>query len=333
MTAAQTYPDFNIHSYDKYIVCFSGGKDSTATLLYLLDKGIPKDKIELWHQDIDGRDKTFFDWEITPDYCRKFAEAFGVKIYFQWKEGGFKRELLRENSLTAPTCFEETDFTITKVGGTKGKPGTRRRFPQQSADLSVRWCSSYMKIDVCTAAIRNLRRFRNIKTLVLSGERGEESPARANYAIFEKDKADLREGVLYWRHVDRHRPIRNWKEARVWAIIEKYRVRVHPCYYMGWGRCSCKFCIFGNRNQFASAAKISPVQTAKIINLEKDFKCTINRSTDLPTLIDSGTAYENITEELAALATSYNYNLSVIIPESQEWLLPAGAFAENYGAI
>ena len=91
---------------DKYIVSFSGGKDSTATFLYLLDHGVLADRIELWQQEIDGREKTFFDWEITPDYCRRFAEAFGVAIYFQWKEGGFYRELMRENSLTAPNYFE-----------------------------------------------------------------------------------------------------------------------------------------------------------------------------------------------------------------------------------
>lgn len=167
----------------------------------------------------------------------------------------------------------------------------------------------------------------------MSGERGEESAARAGYAIFEPDRADLRDGVDYQRHVDRHRPIRDWKEAQVWAIIEKYRVRAHPCYYMGWGRCSCKLCIFGNKNQFASAAKISPVQIAEVIDLENEFKCTINRSKSLRALIDSGIVYENVTTQLAALATSYNYDLPIIIPESEEWLLPAGAFGENCGAM
>ncbi|GAB6119577.1 hypothetical protein JCM30204_07250 [Dysgonomonas termitidis] len=109
-----TIPDFDLHSYDKYVVCFSSGKDSIAIFLYLLDNKILKEKIELWHSNVDGIGKTFFDWEITPDYCRKFAAAFGVKIYFQWKEGGFKRELLRENSLTAPVCFEMEDGTIGK---------------------------------------------------------------------------------------------------------------------------------------------------------------------------------------------------------------------------
>lgn len=170
---------FNIQDYDRYIVSFSGGKDSTATFLYRLDHGIPREKIELWHQDIDGRERNFFDWEVTPDYCRRFAHAFGVKIYFQWKEGGFYREMMRENSLTAPNCYELPDGTVGRSGGTRGTPNTRLRFPQAAADLRTRWCSSYLKIDVCSAAIVNQSRFNNIRTLILSGERGggRKSPA------------------------------------------------------------------------------------------------------------------------------------------------------------
>lgn len=41
--------EIDLLSYDKYIVSFSGGKDSTACFLYLLDHGIPLDRIELWH--------------------------------------------------------------------------------------------------------------------------------------------------------------------------------------------------------------------------------------------------------------------------------------------
>lgn len=42
--------------YDKYIVAFSGGKDCTACFLHLLDIGIPKERIELWHHEVDGRE-------------------------------------------------------------------------------------------------------------------------------------------------------------------------------------------------------------------------------------------------------------------------------------
>lgn len=130
-------------------------------------------------------------------------------------------------------------------------------------------CSSYLKIDVCSSTIINQKCFRDIRTLVLSGERGEESAARAKYNIFEPDRADLRNGKCFIRHVDRFRPIRDWKEQQVWDIIKRYRVKeyIHVIIWDG-GKCSCKFCIFGNKNQFASAASISPEQIRRIIKLE-----------------------------------------------------------------
>lgn len=324
--------NFNLLSYDKYLIQYSGGKDSTAVALYLLEQGVPKNKIELWHQDIDGNEKTFFDWEITPDYCRKFAAALGLKIYFQWREGGFKREMMRENARTAPIHFELPEGSIGESGGIRGKLSTRLKFPQCSASLKTRWCSSSLKIDVCNSAIINQERFRGIRTLVLSGERAEESPQRAKYAAFEPDRADLRNGKEFSRHVDRYRPILHWKEVKVWDIIKRHRIRVHPCYYMGWARCSCKFCIFSQKNQYASAAKISPQQTENIIQLETKFQCTIKRNITLRKLIDSGTAYKNITPELQRLATNFKYDMPILISNNEEWTLPAGAYGENCGA-
>jgi tRNA(Ile)-lysidine synthase TilS/MesJ len=49
-------------AYDKVIIAFSGGKDSLACLLSILDTGCPKERIELWHHCIDGREGgSFFD--------------------------------------------------------------------------------------------------------------------------------------------------------------------------------------------------------------------------------------------------------------------------------
>ena len=323
--------DFDLLSYDKYIVSFSGGKDSTACLLYLLDNDVPKEKIELWHQEIDGRGPSLFDWEVTPYYCRKLGQAFGIPVLFQWKVGGFTREMLRDNALTAPVCFEMPDGTVRQTGGERGKPSTRRRFPQPSPDLRVRWCSAYLKIDVCATALRHDRRFEGKRTLVLSGERGEESKQRAGYAILEPDKADLRNGRHAFRHIDRFRPIRDWKEQQVWDILEKYRVRPHPCYFMGFGRCSCKFCVFGNQHQFASAACISRHQAETLIGYEKEFGYTLKRDADLATLIAKGAPYEAITDELATLATHHEYTEPVIIPDGQSWKIPEGAFRKCGG--
>lgn len=314
--------------YDKYIVAFSGGKDSTACFLHLLDMGIPVDKIELWHHDIDGRGRTFMDWEVTPAYCRAFAAAFNVPIYFSWKEGGFEREMNRQNELTAPICFETPDGEVVSVGGTRGKESTRRKFPQVSPDLSVRWCSAYLKIDVGAAALRNQPRFNGLKTLVISGERGEESPARAKYQMFEPDRSDCRDGRMK-RHVDRWRPIRDWSESDVWEIIRRYRVRTHPAYYLGWGRVSCKFCIFGNADQFASAFKISPDQGAVLVQYETDFNLTIKRGRPLAELVAAGTPYE-MTADLVALATGHEYTENIFM---ENWLLPSGAYGDGCGPV
>ena len=351
-----TETQIDIHSYHKYIIAFSGGKDSTAIFLHLLDMGVDRSKIELWHHEIDGREeeKNFMDWPITTSYCKAFADAFGVPIYFSWKRGGFKGEMLRENSRTAPAHFEDEDGNIHTVGGEGGKISTRRRYPQISGDLSVRWCSSSLKIDIFSSAICNQKRFNNSRTLVLSGERGEESPARSKYNTFEVDRADNRKKDSYTlvtkmvsskgksyeiqrlvepgkddRLVDRWRPIRDWSEKQVWEIIERYRIRTHPAYEIGFSRVSCLFCIFGNKDQFFSAYQISPQQGEEIIKYEKEFGCTIKRNESVTDLIRKGNPYPGLSNsELVEIARGKTYTLPIFI---DTWTLPAGAFGKGCG--
>lgn len=316
----------NLLTYDTYIIAFSGGKDSLASLLYLLDLGIDKNKIELWHHNVDDPEEHFIDWLITPSYVEALGKYFGIKVYHSWKQGGFLKEMLRENSLTQPTCFE-TPEGLKITGGVSGKPGIRLKFPQVAADLKVRWCSAYLKIDICSTAIRNQTRFNNSRTLVISGERGEESPNRQKYLDFEPDRSDLRDGKVK-RHVDRWRAIKSWKEQHVWYIIGRYKIRVHPAYYMGWGRMSCLWCIFGNENQMASAFKVDPKGGLRIANYEKEFGVTIKRNISLKELIYKGAPYPTITDELSALANSTNYSLEIYMPN---WVLPSGAYGESCG--
>ena len=66
------------------------------------------------------------------------------------------------------------------------------------------------------------------------------------------------------------------------------------------------FTIFGNKNQFASAASVK--QIGRIIKLERDFGYTLKRNLSLPELMVMGCVYNNITPELQRLATSCNYD-------------------------
>jgi 3'-phosphoadenosine 5'-phosphosulfate sulfotransferase (PAPS reductase)/FAD synthetase len=325
----------DIHNYDKYIVCFSGGKDSIALVLHLLEQGVDSSKIELWHHDIDGEvatnERNFMDWPITKGYCMAFAGAFNFPIYFSWREGGFKREMLRDNQSTGDIYFEDENFNLVKLESRKGERynNTRRKFPQVSADLSTRWCSAYLKIDICASAIRNQNRFEGLRTLVLTGERGEESSARGKYNILEADRSDLRNGKSP-RYVDHFRPIRDWTEHEVWAIIERWRIRPHVAYEMGFSRVSCMKCIFGNADQFASAYAIDPDGTQEIADYEKEFGVTIKRKESVEELVAKGTPYADITPERKALAMARVYPHDIIMPEGT-WKLPAGAFKEGCG--
>ena len=317
---------FNINSYDHYLLMFSGGKDSTACFLCLLDLKVPKHKIELWHHLVDGKGKHLMDWECTEDYCRKFAAAFNVPIFFSWKDGGFEGEMLRQNNPTRPNYFETPDG-ILQSGG-KGKPNTRLLFPQLSENLSVRWCSSYLKIDVGKTALINQLRFQGKRTLVLSGERAQESVARRNYAFFEADKSDNRNGKKNVRHVDRCRIIHDWREDEVWKIIQRYKVVVHPCYYLGYKRCSCKWCIFGSPDQMATSAYLSPTQLKTLVYYEKLFVKNIRPGIDLNSHIKKGVIYTPTLQypQIARQAISRVYTGPIF---TENWRLPAGACLVN----
>jgi 3'-phosphoadenosine 5'-phosphosulfate sulfotransferase (PAPS reductase)/FAD synthetase len=334
---------YQLHGYDKILVAFSGGKDSLACVLHLLELGVPREKIELHHHLVDGRGpwvdakgvlhefEHFMDWPITEGYSNSVAEFLGIPIYYSWKTGGFKGEMLREDSLTLPICWEEPSGEITIVGGKRGKLATRMMFPQVSPDLSVRWCSAYLKIDVLARLIANSQRFWGKRILVVTGERGEESKARGCYQVHEPDRADNRDGLdKRRRHVDHFRPIRDWMEDAVWAIIERWGIRAHPCYYLGWARCSCRFCIFGNANQFASGLHIDPNGFRALALHERIFGKTIKRGESITDCAARGMAYEAAMDsDLAAIAMGTVYNLEIKM--GSDWFLPAGAYGESAG--
>jgi len=322
----------DLSSYDHIIVAFSGGKDSLACVLRLLSKGVLPESIELWHHDIDGGGG-FMDWPCTPSYCNAVAAALDMTILHSWKHGGFKREMLRDGDATAPTTFQtltdEGDIYEMTVGG-KGPTGTRLKFPQVSANLSVRWCSSYLKIDVCAAALKNDPRFRSKRTLIVTGERAEESASRSNYKTFEPHKADLRNGRKYQRHIDHWRPVHGWLEAEVWMIIQEYGIVPHPAYRMGWGRLSCMSCIFGNANQWASVRYVAPARFEEIASFEEQFETTIQRKLSIRQLADRGKAYQGIDPWLVELAMAPVYTQNVQGGVS-DWEMPLGAFGDSTG--
>lgn len=166
-----------LEDYDLVIVLFSGGKDSMAMYFKLLELGVPKEKIELWHHDIDGKNPDRrMDWPVTIPYIKAFAEAENVPLRLSWRLNGFFGEVYRigasypiqyEDNGEIQTCRlspkqlesdrlrEQVLKEIAPEDELK-RYGYRMKFPAKSADLNQRWCSAYCKIMVSDAVIRNL---------------------------------------------------------------------------------------------------------------------------------------------------------------------------------
>jgi 3'-phosphoadenosine 5'-phosphosulfate sulfotransferase (PAPS reductase)/FAD synthetase len=338
----------NPDQYDYIIVAFSGGKDSLACILHLLELGVPKEKIELWHHEVDGRESGhFMDWTVTPGYCRAVANALGLPIYYSWRTGGFRGEMLRENRKTLPIRFEVPGGQIKESGGKGGKKSTRRLFPMVTSKLRYRWCSAYLKIEAGRAAMNNQARFNNKKTLMITGERAQESVARSKYKQFEimdhcdtarsKMKVNESKREKSNRYVDAWRPVFNWDITEVWKIIERWNINPHPCYKMGWGRCSCAGCIFGKPDQFASLMHVDPNCFWQMFNHESEFDRSIKYKTKTINGVKSyinqsildyamkGTPFHMNPEDIQQV-NSENYYQPVFV---KHWEYPSGAFADQ----
>jgi hypothetical protein len=136
-----------------------------------------------------------------------------------------------------------------------------------AADLQSRWCSSYVKIDVAKKVFTTDPRFTHAKVLFLTGERRQESTNRSRYG----STVEYMDATQKGRVVHQWRAILNWFEQDVWEIMEKYNVRPHPAYHLGWSRVSCMPCIFGDWNQWASVKDIAPELLSKMARMEKEF--------------------------------------------------------------
>ena len=148
---------------------------------------------------------------------------------------------------------------------------------------------------------------------------------RARYAPFGPHRTAARN-----RTVDHWRPVLAWSEADVWGIIRRFGVTPHPAYGLGWSRVSCRSCIFGSPNQWATLRAVFPDAFQRIAEREVQTGLNIQRHASIVELADRGRVYAAAlaNPELAAQAGSPVCCGSIF---SRPWRLPAGAFGESAG--
>lgn len=187
-----------LEEYDLAAVLLSGGKDSIACYYKLLELGMPKEKIEFWHHDIDGGHPTRrMDWRCTQNYVKSFSEAEEVTLRLSWRVNGFFGELYRIGASEPVEWMEPGTGEIRqcrlsqnyrKCQEIKRKAaedmeerlkefGYRMKFPMKTGDLSRRWCSAYLKIMVADTVIANIDQLGELERL---GGKRHKFPAKGS---------------------------------------------------------------------------------------------------------------------------------------------------------
>ncbi|MDR2024755.1 MAG: hypothetical protein LBQ71_16245, partial [Hungatella sp.] len=187
-----------LEEYDLVAILLSGGKDSIACYYKLLELGVPKEKMEFWHHDIDGgHPYRRMDWKCTQNYVNALAEAEGVPLRPSWRVNGFFGELyrigtsepiewvepetgeIRQCKLSQKylACQELKQQVTEDMEEQLKQFGYRMKFPMKTGDLSRRWCSAYLKIMVADTVMSNLSRLGELEEL---GGKRHKFPAKGS---------------------------------------------------------------------------------------------------------------------------------------------------------
>lgn len=335
-----------LEEYDLIAVLLSGGKDSIACYYKLLELGVPRNKIEFWHHNIDGgHPSRRMDWRCTQNYVKSFAEAEGIPLRTSWRVNGFFGELYRIGA-SEPVEWMEPDTgeirqcrlspNYLKCQEIKQQApedmdeqlrqmGYRMKFPMKTGDLSRRWCSAYLKIMVADTVMSNLEKTkRNAKILVVSGERRGESAGRSKYNEMEIHRTNAEKKAH--RLVHQWRPVIDYSEKDVWEVLKRHKVNPHPCYRAGWNRCSCAMCIFSTPKLFAGIKELYPEDYELLKQDEKTLGFTLDNKCDLDSFVGNAKScvYHGDQEALHSLITGDFLQDEVYV--TGNWLYPAGAF-------
>lgn len=335
-----------LEEYDLIAILLSGGKDSIACYYKLLELGVPKDKIELWHHDIDGgHPSRRMDWRCTQNYVRAFAEAEQVPLRLSWRVNGFFGELYRiGTSEPVEWCEPDTgeiiqckpskkyleckaikESSIDDMEQRLKEYGCRMKFPAKGGTHQGRWCSGNLKAAVQDSVTANLDKTRQgVKILVVSGERRGESSGRSKYNEIEIHRTNAEKKLK--RTVHQWRPVIDYSEKDVWEVLKRHRVNPHPCYRAGWNRCSCAMCIFSTPKLFAGIRELYPEDYELLKQDEKILGFTLDNKCDLDTFVGNAEScvYKGDSEAIRSLVTGEFTTDDIYV--KGKWLYPAGAF-------
>lgn len=212
------------------VASVSGGKDSTALILALLeavDRGeLPRELLRFAFADTV--------WEADEVY--EYLDYLRAKLSIAIDVVGYP-------------------------GGMVAKIREGARF----AGRLQRWCTRELKIDHLRAYHDALIESTGIETVAAMGIRADESAARADMPEWDDEPpGDRSWGGFVWR------PLIRWSVEDVLRIHNRHGIKVNPLYQEGFSRVGCCPCQFATKEEIALIAVRTPARIDLIDDLEHE---------------------------------------------------------------
>ena len=208
-----------------FVVSHSGGKDSQAMLIKLLER-IPRDLILVVHASLGAS-----EWDGALELAQDQAESAGLPFIVA-RAGRSLIEMVERRHET--------------------KPG-----PSSSCwpSAKIRFCTSDAKRSPIEREVRRYAKTNGFSTVVsCMGMRAAESPARAKRTSFSINKRGTVRGRDWFEWL----PIHDMPTVDVWRTIAAAGQTPHPAYLTGNSRLSCVFCFMASPRDIANGARHRP---------------------------------------------------------------------------
>jgi len=238
---------------NKVIVSMSGGKDSTATALLAIERGVDP---MLAFSDTGHEHSSTYEYvdyleqklgirieRCKADFSKDIERKRGV-VETKWRKDGVSEDKIqRALAVLKPTGNPFLDLCLWKG-----------RFPSTMA----RFCTEHLKIipfnnQVLFPAIE---KFGSVETWV--GVRADESAARAK--LPERDMDDTGAEIV--------RPILHWTVEDVFEMHKKHGVEPNPLYKQGMGRVGCMPCVSCGKEELRQIGMRFPEEIERVSEWE-----------------------------------------------------------------
>lgn len=254
-------PD-ELRGFGTYIVNYSGGKDSTAVLLWALEN-LPLGQIRVVFAD------TTVEWPETYLYLDYIEEHMGIKI-----------DRVQAGDRPIPPRLDGTPRRDVMAYETTFYGMVRKRGKWPSA--KYRYCNTYLKRWPLQQYASEFE-----APVQLEGTRAQESLRRSHLADFDPRGTHLKRIPVY-------RPILRWSERQVWDYLA-HRILPNPVYNHAT-RCACWCCPMGRLSEVLNFCRLHPDIAQKAANLEHEIRHTWREQYSITNLLVQAQAQMSLFE-------------------------------------